>query len=126
MNERLKNVILWLTSQGLATGQADVAIKLKHSPGYMSHVVTGHRRISDRFIENFINTFPMISEKYLKEGLGEMTIYAAPRQIARCSECQRYEGKIEAYKEMITELKTEIESLKKEIYYYSTHADKME
>lgn len=64
-NERLKKVILWLQSQGFVEDQKDLAKQLKMSVGYLSHLATGEKPITEKFIKKISGKYRNINPDYI-------------------------------------------------------------
>lgn len=64
-NEKLKKVIFWVISQGMAESQEEIAYKLGINPQYLSQVVTGKKPLSTKLAKNFVKIFNNINLDYL-------------------------------------------------------------
>lgn len=64
-NEKLKKVVFWIISQGMAESQEDVAFKVDVNPQYLSQVVTGKKPLSGKLAKNFVRIFKNINLDYL-------------------------------------------------------------
>lgn len=64
-NERVKKVIFWLISQGVANTQEEIAAKIGNNVSYLSQVVSGKKPVSGKFINNFCLVFDKVNPNYL-------------------------------------------------------------
>jgi transcriptional regulator with XRE-family HTH domain len=76
--ERVKRLIFLLLSQGVASSQEEVATKLGYTPIYLTHIVTGKKPVTGKFIERLRNLSDKISTDYILYGKGEMLLQSAP------------------------------------------------
>lgn len=82
-NERVKKVIQWLVSQGIVENQKDLAKKLGYNSAYISHIISGVKGVSVKFVKNLCEMSDRINPAYLLNDDPEMTFpvsRAAPIQ----------------------------------------------
>ena len=64
-NERLKKVIQWLISQGIADSQKDLAQKIGYNSSTISHIISGVKPISHKFVQTLCNLSDKVNPNYL-------------------------------------------------------------
>ena len=72
--ERIKKVIYWVISQGIAETQEEIAILTGYNPSAFSQIVSGKKPVSTRFIKNLCKLSEKINENYLLNGSGDMIL----------------------------------------------------
>lgn len=70
--ERLKKVIFWLKSVGIANSQQDMAVMLGYNKSSLSQIVSGDKPISEKFIFKLSSLSEKINGNWIKTGEGEM------------------------------------------------------
>jgi len=130
-NERLKKVIFWLISQGMAQTQEDVANKIGINPGYLSQLVSGIRPISNKFIKTLCRVFDKLNSNYVLSGIGEISDInemevkpdaLVPSIAPANAELERIKGAFDQLKESCEELKRENKELIREASKWQTIA----
>lgn len=71
IQSRLKFVIEELKRRRIIHNQSDFADILNKQASYISECVTGKRTISEKFIHEVIEKFPVVNSEFLFEGKGE-------------------------------------------------------
>lgn len=71
-NKHIKNVVFWLTSQGLIGSQEDLAIKLGYNPSFFSQIISGNKPMSNKFVQKIVAFCDNINPDYLITGEGSM------------------------------------------------------
>lgn len=64
-NERVKKVIQWLISQGVAENQKDLAKKIGYNSSTISHIISGVKSVSSKFVQNLCSLSDKINPNYL-------------------------------------------------------------
>lgn len=77
-NERVKKVILWLTSQGIIESQIDLAQKIGYHRTSISHIINGVKPVSEKFVRNLSKLSEKINPDYLL-GNDDVMIFADDR-----------------------------------------------
>lgn len=71
-NERVKKVILWLISERIADSQREIADKIGYNSASVSHIVSGLKPVSEKFVRNLCTLSSKINPDYLLSGDPEM------------------------------------------------------
>ena len=76
-SEKLSRVI-----EALDETANSISIKLEYSSaGSIYHVINGVNQLSKGMIERIVNTFPKVSYRFLKEGIGEPLLNSEELQV---------------------------------------------
>lgn len=72
--EGIKNVLIYLKKERLAINDAEFAKKIGKQRSYISEIRTGKRNITEQFVLQIHNAFPIISLDWLLKNEGEMIL----------------------------------------------------
>lgn len=72
MNQRLREVVNFLKEQRKVLSDGEFADKIDVGRSQLSEVMSGKRKVSERYILKLLTKFPEISEEWLRTGEGEM------------------------------------------------------
>lgn len=72
MNQRLREVVNFLKEQRKVLSDGEFADKIDVGRSQLSEVMSGKRKVSERYILKLLAKFPEISEEWLRTGEGEM------------------------------------------------------
>lgn len=72
MNQRLREVVNFLKEQRKVLSDGEFADKIDVGRSQLSEVMSGKRKVSERYILKLLTKFPEISEKWLRTGEGDM------------------------------------------------------
>ena len=64
-NERVKKVIQWLVSQGIVENQKDLAKKIGYNSSTISHIISGVKNVSGKFVQNLCSLSDKVNPNYL-------------------------------------------------------------
>ena len=64
-NERVKRVIQWLISQGVAENQKELAKKMGYNSSTISHIISGVKSVSGKFVQNLCSLSDKVNPDYL-------------------------------------------------------------
>jgi Predicted transcriptional regulator len=70
--ERVRKVIFWLISEGLASSQKNIAEILGYNESSFSQIVKGDKPVSQKFITNLSSKFEKINKAWILTGEGSM------------------------------------------------------
>lgn len=77
MERRFNESVDYLIANRLVYNATDLAKILSKQKSYISELLSGKRKLSERFIHEFCEQFPMISGLWLLTGEGEMLVDGA-------------------------------------------------
>lgn len=72
--EGIKKVLIYLKKERLAMNDSEFASKIGKQRSYISEIKAGRRNITEQFVIQLHNSFPIISLDWLLNGDGEMII----------------------------------------------------
>nr|WP_288892807.1 LexA family transcriptional regulator [uncultured Alistipes sp.] len=64
-NERVKKVIQWLISQDIVENQKDLAQKIGYNSTTISHIISGVKSVSNKFVQNLCSLSDKVNPNYL-------------------------------------------------------------
>lgn len=72
MNERLKNLIEYLKQQRIVVSNAEFARETGAQSSFLSEVLSGKRKLSEKYILKIVNVYPQVNKNWLLTGNGLM------------------------------------------------------
>ena len=73
-NQRIKYVVDYLKAEKKIRNQRDFAERIGEHYSLLSEIISGKRKINERFVNSLCNTYPFISRKWITNEEGEMII----------------------------------------------------
>ena len=72
MNQRIKEAINFLKQQREVLSAGEFASEVGIGKSQLSEVISGKRKVSEKYILKILSRFPQFSEEWLRYGQGEM------------------------------------------------------
>jgi len=80
-NLRIKSIVDFLKNEKIIRNQRDFVERIGGNYSVVSEIISGKRKISERFVDNICEAFPFISKKWILNEEGEMIIDVEPKKI---------------------------------------------